>query len=99
MTTTRTDISRIESRYIDGRFEISATTTRTGDTAVFLNTPQCAARVARLVARMRQVGTANLDLWEVLPPEDYFDEEREWELRCHELSVRMHGEFGSFGND
>lgn len=33
------------------------------------------------------------------PDDDYYDEERAWELRQHELSVRQHGEFGSLGND
>ena len=37
---------------------------------------------------------------EALEPEDnYYDEERAWELHLHDLSVRQHGEFGSLGND
>ena len=33
------------------------------------------------------------------PDDDYYDEERAWELHLHDLSVRQHGEFGSLGND
>ena len=36
---------------------------------------------------------------EALEPDDNYDEEREWELHLHDLSVRQHGEFGSLGND
>ena len=37
---------------------------------------------------------------EALEPDDnYYDDERAWELHLHDLSVRQHGEFGSLGND
>ena len=53
-----------------------------------------------LVAKIKAKGVINLAHWDGFEePADYFNEDREYELMMHYKSVRMHGEFGSLGND